>query len=246
MAFDGFTPKMVSFFRGLTKNNDRTWFGAHKGQFDEFVRGPMLEAVCAINDRLRKFAAEYVSDPPHKALYRIYRDTRFSKDKTPYKLHIAAHFQRRGIPKNAGAGYYFAVSHEGVEVGGGMYMPGPDELAAVRGAIAASPKAFDKIFNDRKTAKLAGPLLGDKLKRLPKGYEHLAGTPAEEAVKGKQWYWFTPLPVELAMSAKLAREVVKRFEATRAGVDWLNDAVLAATRSGEGEEGKVRRPEPMW
>src|SRR3712207_3689852 len=154
----GFGPKMASFFRGLVKNNDRQWFAAHKAEFEQHVRGPLLAVVEAVNDKLRAFAAEYVIEPSHKAIYRIYRDTRFAKDKTPYKTHIAAHFQRRGIAKNAGAGYYFAVSHEGLQVGGGMYMPGPDELAAVRGAIAADPAAFDRIFNDRKTAKLVGPL----------------------------------------------------------------------------------------
>jgi len=241
-TFAGFSPKMLSFFRGLAKNNKREWFAAKKPVFEEFVKGPMLEVVGVINDSLRSFAADYVSEPAQKAIYRIYRDTRFAKDKTPYKLHMAAHFQRAGITKNAGAGYFFAVSHTGVEIAGGMYMPGPEELAAVRGAIAADAKRASEILNDRKVAKKVGPLLGEKLKRLPKGFEALAGTKAEEHLKAKQWYWHITLPAEVALSKKLAGEVVSRFKLMQEGVEWLNDAVLAARE----EEEVVKRPEAMW
>src|SRR5882724_1818851 len=104
-TFPGFSPKAISFFRQLAHNNRREWFQPRKDLFDNEVRAPMLELIEQINDDLRSFAADYVTEPK-KAIYRFYRDTRFSKDKSPYKTHIAATFARRGLPKNAGAGFY--------------------------------------------------------------------------------------------------------------------------------------------
>src|SRR6185437_8067272 len=135
-VFPGFSPAAITFFRQLEKNNDRDWFKARKEKFEEQVRKPMLELVGLINDDLRKFAVDHVTEPA-KALYRIHRDTRFSKDKTPYKTHIAAMLPRQGLGKNTCAGFYFSVSHTGVEVAAGMYMPGPPDLLKVREAIAS-------------------------------------------------------------------------------------------------------------
>src|ERR1700743_2828886 len=127
--FPGFAPETMQFFRGLARNNNRDWFQPRKELFEEKVKQPMRDLVEALNDGMKSFAPEYATDPA-KAIYRIYRDTRFSKDKTPYKDHIAAHFQHQKLPKNRAAGFYFAVSHTEVEIAGGIYMPGPDELAA--------------------------------------------------------------------------------------------------------------------
>src|SRR2546423_6282119 len=134
-AFPGFPREGLRFLRQLERNNSREWFQPRKELFEQRVREPMLRLVELLCDDVRKFAADHVVEPK-KALYRIYRDTRFSKDKTPYKTHIAAIFPARGLPKHAGAGFYFHISQKGVEIAGGMYMPGPPELAAVRKAIA--------------------------------------------------------------------------------------------------------------
>src|SRR5438046_1539014 len=88
--FPGFSKKMPSFFRALEKNNTREWFTPRKELFEAEVRGPMIELVSLVNEDLKRFAVDYVVSNPAKALYRIYRDTRFSKDKTPYKTHVGA------------------------------------------------------------------------------------------------------------------------------------------------------------
>src|SRR5436305_868335 len=128
--FPGFSPAALMFFRQLEKNNQREWFTPRKEKFDELVRQPMLELVALINDDLRKFSVDHVTEPA-KAIYRIHRDTRFSKDKSPYKTHLAATFARKGLPRHSGAGFYFSVGHTGVEVAAGMYMPDPPVLRAV-------------------------------------------------------------------------------------------------------------------
>src|SRR5437764_10879353 len=112
-AFRGFPKEALTFLRQLERNNSRDWFQPRKELFERWVRAPMLRLVELLCEDLRRFAAEHVVEPK-KALYRIYRDTRFSKDKTPYKTHIAAMFPARGMPKNTAAGFYFHVSPKGV------------------------------------------------------------------------------------------------------------------------------------
>src|SRR5579863_8812753 len=133
-GFPGFPGEALQFFRGLARNNNREWFLPRKPLFEEKVKRPMWELVEALNASMKEFAPEYATDPA-KAIYRFYRDTRFSKDKSPYKDHIAASFSRRGLSRHEGGGYYFAVSHKEVAVGGGVYMPLPETLVAIRRQI---------------------------------------------------------------------------------------------------------------
>src|SRR5258708_40039954 len=103
--FSRFPPEALTFLRSLKRNNKREWFQPRKHIYDEKVRGPMMELVETLNAGLHRFAPQHMNDPA-KAIYRIYRDTRFSNDKTPYKTHIAAIFPRRGHQKHGSAGYY--------------------------------------------------------------------------------------------------------------------------------------------
>lgn len=236
---------MFTFFRGLARNNSREWFTAHKDVFEQKVRQPMIELAGLVNDSLRRFAVDNVVADPAKALYRIYRDTRFSKDKTPYKTHIGVTYPRAGLPKHAGAGFYFSVAHDEVEVAGGVYMPEPEVLSAIRSAIAADSAGFLKVMEDRALRKKLGPLLGEKLKRLPKGWEAQADSPVAEYFKFKQLYWYITLPAELALGPKILDVVVEHFIALRAGVAWFNNAILSARLAEEAKSRPVR-PAPMW
>jgi uncharacterized protein (TIGR02453 family) len=239
---------MPSFFRGLEKNNTREWFTPRKALFDEHVRAPMLELVALVNDDLRKFAVDHVHADPRKAVYRLYRDTRFSKDKTPYKDHIGALFPRAGLPKHGGANYYFGVSDEGVEVAAGVYMPEPAELNALRKAIAddcAGRGAFRKLLADRTLTRTMGELRGDRLTRCPKGWppDH----PAADLLPLKQMYFYATLPAKLALEKSVRREIVNRFKVMASAVDWMNAVCLAAARERDGEAEPVPvRPAPMF
>lgn len=140
-TFPGFDPKALTFFRQLAKHNDRDWFTANKQTYVDFVEKPMIDLVAIVGEAMRRFAGDYVREPK-KHLYRIYRDTRFSKDKTPYKSHLGAQFQHPQVTKNLGAGFYFHVSAKELCIAGGIYMPGPEELAALRAAFCADAKPF--------------------------------------------------------------------------------------------------------
>lgn len=239
-----FTTRTLTFFRQLEKNNDRQWFTPRKPVFEAECRQPMLDLVAWLNERLTKFAVEHVTEPK-KAVYRIYRDTRFSKDKTPYKTHIGALFVRKGISRHGGANFYVGVSHKGVEVAGGMYMPEPDELTAVRSAIAADPKTAIKLFGDKKIVKLIGPLQGTQAARMVKGFDEDPSTPLGSLLRRKQFYHYVTLPADLATKPVLGKEIVRRFEVLMPVVNWVNDSILAA-KPADDDDGRPKRPAPMF
>ena len=143
----GFQPRALTFLRALKRNNDREWFKARKEQYDELLRAPMLAIIEQLALDFQSFAPDLVASPK-VSMYRIYRDTRFSEDKSPLKTHVAAMFPCRGLAKNEGAGLYFHVALDGVWVGGGMYAPDTSHLQAERDHIAANIKHFRAIRHD--------------------------------------------------------------------------------------------------
>ncbi len=215
--FPGFPPEALKFLRGLKRNNKREWFQARKEIFDTKVRAPMEQLVEAINAELLKFAPEHITDPK-KAIYRIYRDTRFSPDKTPYKTHIAAIFPRRGLDRHTSAGFYFHLSTEETGVASGLYGPGKDELLLVRRWIEQNHERFRKA--SRGPEKLLGKFHGDSLTRTPKGFD--AAHPAEDLVRMKSWLYWVELKPELAETPKLLPELIQRFRAAAPVMEMLN------------------------
>lgn len=216
-VFPGFPAEGLAFFSSLRRNNRREWFQPRKAIFEEKLKQPMRELVGAVNAAMRSFAPEYATDPD-KAIYRIYRDTRFSKDKTPYKDHIAASFPRRG--DKAGAGYYFAVSDKEVAIGGGIYMPEPETLLALRQHLAERHEEFRKIAGARAVRRLFAAVQGEQLTRVPKGYP--SDHPAADLLRLKQYLLYVELPPDLAATPAIYTEVVKHFRAMTPFVEFLN------------------------
>jgi uncharacterized protein (TIGR02453 family) len=244
-AFPGFSPKGLSFFRQLERNNDREWFTPRKDQYEQLLRGPMIELVASLLEELRTFAADHVLDPK-RAVYRIYRDTRFSKDKTPYKTHIAALLGHRNLPRNAGANFYFHVSHKGIEVAGGTYMPEPSEQRAVRAAIAVRPGEFRKLVEAKDVKRLVGPIVGESYARVPKGFD--AAHPAANYLRMKQWYFDTRLKPDVATSPRLRKEILTRWRVMAPTIHFLNAAALSALTDEDADDASAipKRPAPMF
>jgi uncharacterized protein (TIGR02453 family) len=243
-TFPGFSPKALTFFRQLEKSNTREWFAPRKEQFEQLLRQPMLELVAKVNEALRSFAVDHVTDPP-KALFRIYRDTRFSKDKSPYKTQLAAHFPRAGMARLTGSSFYFSVSHKHVEIAGGMYMPAPPQLAAVRAAIAQDSKPLLELCTAKALCKALGPLKGAKLARVPKGFA--ADHPAADLLRQKQWYFYATFPASLATRPTFAKEIVRHFRLLWPFVQYLNEAVIQQLREEEAASQPIpKRPAPMF
>jgi uncharacterized protein (TIGR02453 family) len=216
--FGGFPPEGIAFLRGLKKHNSREWFQPRKELFESHVKAPMVELVTAVMQALADFAPAYVDDPK-KAIFRIYRDTRFSNDKTPYKTHIAAVFQRRGAGKDSGAGYYFHISADDIHAGGGVYTPPPERLLAIRNRLAERHEEFRRIAAARRVRKLFGDITGDSLSRAPKGFP--ADHPAGDLLRRKQFLLFRSLEPGVATTPKLYREIVTSFEAVTPVLEFL-------------------------
>lgn len=218
-AFTGFPQEGMKFLTTLARNNRREWFQPRKEIFEATVRSPMLELVAEINRGLLRFAPEYICEP-EKSVYRIYRDTRFSSDKTPYKTHIAAIFTRRGLEKHAGAAYYFSVSPKEIEVAGGVYMPGPQQLLAIRNHIAASCEEFSALALNRRLRKEMEDLKGDALSRSPKGFDPAHS--AADYIRMKQWLFYRMLDPGLAVTDQLLPEILRRFRLLSPFIEFLN------------------------
>jgi len=233
-GFGGFPDDAVKFFRGLRKNNKREWFHPRKEIFETKIKAVMEDLVGHVNHELGKFAPLHIAEPK-KAIYRIYRDTRFSSDKTPYKTHIAANFPRQGMEKHAAAGYYFSVSDVEIEIAGGLYMPDPDGLLAVRGHIAGSHERFTRIVRHKKLVEVLGPLQGESLTRVPKGFD--PNHEAADLLRMKQWLFFKTLDgVELMKSPALLKEVATRFKLMAPLVEFLNEPLVKASRKASAAE----------
>ena len=222
-GFPGFPPEMVQFLRGLKRNNRREWFQPRKHLYEQHAKEPLLELVAALNGDLMKFAPHFVTEPK-KSVFRIYRDTRFSADKTPYKTHVAASFRRRGSDYTGAGGFYFSVSHDQIEVAGGIWHPSPETMLLVRTHIAESYPEMRRILANKKSKKLVGDLQGDELTRAPKGFdpEH----PALDLIKKKDWILETTLDATLATTPKLYREILDRFRAMAPLIEYLNRPLI--------------------
>jgi uncharacterized protein (TIGR02453 family) len=231
-GFPGFPPEALQFFRGLVRHNNRDWFQPRKAIYESQVKEPMRELVETVNAALLGFAPEYVTDPG-KAIYRIYRDTRFSKDKTPYKEHIAASFQRRGATGHD-AGYCFAISHKEVAVGGGVYMPEPPALLAIRNHIALRHAELRRILAARPVRRLLGELQGEQLSRTPKGFPSCH--PAADLLRFKRFILYVELPPDLATSRTLAGEILKRLRVMKPFLDFLTAPLDAPRKRIEAKD----------
>jgi uncharacterized protein (TIGR02453 family) len=207
----------------LARNNRREWFLPRKAIFEAQVKQPMRELVEALDAALARFAPEHVTDP-ERSIYRFYRDTRFSPDKSPYKDRIAATFPRRGLTRHDGASYYFSVSNKQVAIGGGVYMPTPETLAALRRHIAAQHEDFRRILAARALRSLYGEMQGETLSRVPKGYP--ADHPAADLLRFKQFLYYVEMGPEIALTPTLYEEILKRFRAMAPFTDFLNAGLV--------------------
>jgi uncharacterized protein (TIGR02453 family) len=204
-----FSPHTLKFLRGLKRNNRREWFNAHRDEYETHVRGPMTAVVERLASDFQSFAPELVASPK-LSMYRIYRDTRFSENKAPYKTHAAAVFPTRGLLKHEGAGLYFHVSHEHVWIGGGMYSPQPQQLHAVREHIAANLQQLRAIV-ESPAFKRRVTLEGEKLTRVPRGFAR--DHEAAEYLKFRHFIAGAEFPAELAASPKFYATVMSIFGA---------------------------------
>jgi len=221
------TPDSFKFLRNLARHNDREWFTPRKPQFEALLRQPMLAIVRRITDAMLDFAPSHVR-PAEKSLFRIYRDTRFSNDKRPYKTHVAAWWSHQGLEKTSGAGFYFHVSPKEVIVAAGAYMPEKEQLAAIRHWLLDNHIEFQRLLQSKRVRSTFTEFEGNALTRPPKGFP--ADHPAMDLVRCRQWGLSATLPPETALDPKFAATVIRYFKLAAPVVDALNTPIAAALK----------------
>jgi uncharacterized protein (TIGR02453 family) len=166
------TPELFRFFEELARNNRREWFARNKERYHAVVRDPLLEFVQAMGPALERVSRYVVADPRPVggALFRIHRDTRFAKDKTPYKTHAGVHFRHARAEDVHSLGYYLHLEPGNVFVAAGIWHPGSEPLRAIRGSIAAHPERWKRAVGDRDFRR-SFELSGESLVRTPRGFD---------------------------------------------------------------------------
>lgn len=229
-----FSEESLKFLRTLKRNNRREWFDPRKPLFETALKAPMLRVIEGVTAAMVEFAPEHVR-PAQKCMMRIYRDTRFSHDKTPYKTHIAAWWSRHGLEKTSGGGFYLHLSPNDLTIAAGVYMPQREQLMALRTFLLDHHEELRRLLADKKLLKLFTLDPGATLSRPPKGFpkEH----PAIDLLKCRQWAVFAKLPVEKALEPALIKTIVAHYRAAAPLVALLNQPLTAPPNE---------RPKPLF
>jgi uncharacterized protein (TIGR02453 family) len=225
--FPGFSPEALTFLRGLERNNKREWFQARKHIYEQHIRTPLEQLVNVINGEFAEFAPRYVT-PVRKAIFRIYRDTRFSKDKRPYKTHVAATFYLQNLCKAAGPCFYFHFTPKELLIFAGVWMPEREELLAIRNLLAGRHQDFRELLKGRALRTAMGELQGEQLSRVPKGFDK--DHPAEDLLRRKQWFLESTLSGDVITTPLMLPEIISRFRAASPMIEFLNQPFVQQSR----------------
>jgi uncharacterized protein (TIGR02453 family) len=214
---------LVEFLTGLEQNNNRPWFIWNKPAYD-VLRDEFEALVADVIARVTKFDRKLGPVDARKAMFRIYRDTRFSKDKTPYKTHFSAAIRERA-KKGLEPGYYFHIDRNGVLLaGGGIYNPDPAILGRIRRYIAKNPGALTRVLREPRFRKTFGGFSEeDALTRPPKGFS--ADTPHIEAIKLKHYFGLIEVDLLKRPRKDLAGAIAGYFRDLVPLMEWLRKAV---------------------
>ena len=222
-----FSDRSLGFLRNLARHNNRSWFLAHREEFVEHVQQPMAGLVGEMDLRMKVFAPEMMGDPK-RSIFRLYRDVRFSKDKSPYKTHVACwFFHSEGTSKvgreahGGGAGFYFHLQPGASLVGGGCWMPPRPALQKFRASIAADPRGFEHAALAPRLRRRFGRLSEESmLKRVPRGFD--ADHPAATWLRHQSFTVGRELTDAEAKSPRLTTTLATDFQAMLPLVRWLN------------------------
>lgn len=220
------TPELFKFFRQLQRNNNREWFQKNKARYENIVKNPLLELVSDFAPRLHKISKHLVADPRPNggSLFRIYRDVRFSKDKTPYKTAAGIRFPHENAKNVHAPGYYLHLGPGEVFAGAGIWHPESPTLKKVRDKIVTDPTGYKRSIAG-KAFKAQCKLGGESLQRPPKGYdpEH----PLIEELKRKDFIAYVPFTEKQACAKDFETKLAAAFRVMAPFTAYLTRAVGA-------------------
>ncbi|MBT3271555.1 MAG: DUF2461 domain-containing protein [Spirochaetales bacterium] len=221
----GFPKQLFTFLKKLAANNDREWFNAHKDEYVRYAKEPTVQFIVAMKDRLANVSSSYIADPRGNggSMFRIYRDTRFSKDKKPYKENIGCHF-RHVAGKDAHApGFYVHLEPGGSMAGGGIWLPPTPVLNKIRDAIDQKQDEWLKVKGFIEQSDNIEVLDGQRLKRPPQGFA--ANHPLIEDLKMKTFFSGRHFKDSEVASAEFIDMVEKTFQDMVPLMRFINEAL---------------------
>lgn len=225
------TPESLKFLRGLARNNDREWFEARRPVYEQRIKAPLHALIEEINVDLAEFAPDFLR-PAHKIAMRIFRDTRFSPDKRPYKTNIAAWWARQGLEKTSAPGFFLQIGAEGGFAAGGIYAPEREDLLKVRQWMAEHHERFQATLAPltRSKGKQAAMQLiaPNALTRNPKGFP--ADHSASDLLRARNWGVMVPLSTEQALDAGLGKHVTAQFRRIAPLIELMTEPFQSRAR----------------
>ena len=228
--FAGFRPQALTFFRSLARHNEKSWFEENRDRFEIDVLQPMRALVEELDVRFARFAPEIVGDPK-RSIFRIYRDVRFSADKSPYKTHASCWLTHQDSGRSVGrdseggaAGFYFHLQPGESLVAGGLWMPPRETLSRIRDAIVARQPEWESVVLAPGFRRRFGGLSDEgMLTRLPRGAP--ADSPAARWLRYTSFTASRRLSDEDVTSPRLTQTLESNFSALLPLVRWLNRAL---------------------
>jgi len=206
------SPASFAFLRGLAANNDKAWFEAHRADYEQHLKVPMATLVLDVAAALAASGLPLEGEAK-RSTFRINRDVRFAKDKSPYKTSVGAVWYRQGSGKDGAGVLYFHLGARGCFVAAAFYNPEPEALDAIRERIRVHPDRWLAV-----TAALDGNGVeletGDSLSRMPKGYEDLKGAPVADALRLRSFVARRPLLEATVTGKKLVPAIIDLAAAT--------------------------------
>ncbi len=203
-----FTKDFAAFFKDLEKNNNRDWFHENKKRYEDSVKNPFNNFVEGLIGGLYDIFPD-LTIQPKDAIFRIHRDVRFSKDKTPYKIHASALISEGGKKDKTKPAFYVQANHADIRVYSGSHMMDKDQLSGVRSHIAANQKQFLKLISDKKFVDTFGEILGEKNKRLPPEFAELEKD--LPLIANKSFYYFFKLKTVVLVRDDLVELLVDKY-----------------------------------
>lgn len=224
MKFEQFDESVFQYLKKLKDNNNKDWFNDHKQEYEDLVRTPALNFITAMESWIKLISPHYEAIPKKMggSLMRVYRDVRFSKDKSPYKTNVGIQF-RHEIGKDVHApGFYLHIEPDQVFLAAGAWAPASEALKAIRDLIVAKPGPYKDAISHKPMLQHF-ELQGNKLTRPPKGYDK--ELPLIEEIKRKDFFVVAELPEAFILEPELPERVAKLFATTQPYMRFLCEAL---------------------
>lgn len=215
---------LFQFLLELKRNNNRDWFQRNKDRYESSVRDPVLRLIADIGPRIKRLSSHFVADanPVGGSMTRIYRDLRFSQDKSPYKTAIGVHFWHARGKDGATPAFYLHLEPDNCSAGAGIWRPEPQALKSIRDAIAEDPKKWERATSGREF-RSSFTMVGESLGRPPPGYD--PNHPLIEEIKRKDFAVSSPLPGGQVWSPDFMEVLFEAFRTSSPFAKFLTEAV---------------------